>query len=424
MNHDAARAARSGRAVPVTALSVRRRQVRGSDGALTVPRGLMRKCACGKHAGGGPCPECARKPVAHPTIGEHDLGQAAHVESVVATPGQSLASDTRKTMEAGFGHDFSSVRVHTDAAAAGSAEAVDALAYTVGSHVVFGSGQYRPQTWQGQGLLAHELAHVVQQQAGGAGTTPVENPRLEHEADHAARRVQAGQPAGVARSGAAGMMRQPRGAGATALPKAVAPRAPTAAEQRIIEAARGAAAVRTQVAHFRTAGIGPDTPDNRPDIAGYERRQQALHLATKMFDWDPPNMQQVGEIVSKMITYLAPGANCQVAGRGDPQCGTRSGYVAGHQLPIVLCPGFFKESAEQRVRTLMHEAAHVVGIGNADVGESYCVVFDCEHGCGGFDSADSWAQYVHCLSGQSADKPEVIKGKSAAPVARPQGGKP
>lgn len=424
MNHDAARAARSSAAVPVMALSARRRQARGPYVAPPVPCGLMRKCACGTHAGGGQCPECARKPVAHPTIREPELRQAAQVEAVVAAPGQPLAGDTRMTMEAGFGHDFSSVRVHADAAAAGSAQAVDALAYTVGSHVVFGSGQYRPHSREGQGLLAHELAHVVQQRAAGGGATPVETPRLEHEADRAAQRVQAGQPARVAGSGTAGMMRQPRGTTVTAPPKAVVPRAPSAAEQRIIEAARGAAAVRTQLAYFRTAGIGPGTPDNRPDIASYERRQQALHLATRMFNWDPPNMQQVGEIVNKMITYLAPGANCQVAGAGDPQCGTRSGYVAGHQLPIVLCPGFFKESAEQQVRTLMHEAAHVVGIGNADVGESYCVVFDCEHGCGGFDSADSWAQYVHCMSGQTADKPEVIKGKRAAPAARPQGGKP
>jgi hypothetical protein len=66
-------------------------------------------------------------------------------------------------MEPRFGHDFSQVRLHTDGRAAKSARAVDALAYTVGSNVVFGEGQHQPGTLAGQRLLAHELSHVVQQ---------------------------------------------------------------------------------------------------------------------------------------------------------------------------------------------------------------------------------------------------------------------
>lgn len=424
MDREAALATHAHATLPARVLAIRQRLASGPDTITAMPRGLMRKCACGKHGGGGQCMGCARKQAGHePSVG-NSAGSAASVETVIATPGQPLAGATRQAMEGSFGHDFSGVRVHTDAAAAGSAAAFDALAYTVGSHVVFGAGQYTPHTPQGHGLLAHELAHVVQQQVGGSMSGSVENPQLEHAADSAARRVQAGQPAGVVRSGISGMMRQPKGKGMATPPRAVAPRAPTAAEQRVIETARGAAAVRTQIANFRTAGIGPGTPDKREDIAGYERRQQARQLATRMFDWDPPNLEQVGEVVNKMINSVSPGTNYRVAGAGDPECGSRSGYVVGHQLPIVLCPGFFRESAEQRVRTLIHEAAHVAGIGKADTGESYCVVFDCEHGCGGFDSADSWAQYVHCMSGQAADQPEEIKGKSAAPGARAQRGKP
>jgi hypothetical protein len=66
-------------------------------------------------------------------------------------------------MEPRFGHDFSHVKVHTDTKAARSATAVNALAYTVGRDVVFGVGQYTPQTNRGRRLLAHELTHVVQQ---------------------------------------------------------------------------------------------------------------------------------------------------------------------------------------------------------------------------------------------------------------------
>jgi hypothetical protein len=85
------------------------------------------------------------------------------VQDVLHSPGQPLDSATRAFMEPRFGHDFSGVRVHTDAQAAKSARAVEALAYTVGKDVVFGDGQFALYNPIGQKLLAHELAHVVQQ---------------------------------------------------------------------------------------------------------------------------------------------------------------------------------------------------------------------------------------------------------------------
>ncbi len=77
--------------------------------------------------------------------------------------GQPLDTTTRAFMESRFEYDFSKVRVHTDSQAAESARAVNALAYTVGRDVVFGRGQYASATDEGRRLLAHELAHVVQQ---------------------------------------------------------------------------------------------------------------------------------------------------------------------------------------------------------------------------------------------------------------------
>jgi hypothetical protein len=85
------------------------------------------------------------------------------VHEVLCSPGQPLDTDTRAFMEPRFDHDFSGVRVHTGLKAADSAQAVNALAYTVGQEVVFGAGQHRPQTLVGQRLLAHELAHTIQQ---------------------------------------------------------------------------------------------------------------------------------------------------------------------------------------------------------------------------------------------------------------------
>jgi Domain of unknown function (DUF4157) len=82
---------------------------------------------------------------------------------VLRSPGQQLDAATRAYFEPRFGRDFSRVRVHSDARAAESAEALHALAYTVRQNIVFGTGQYRPELASGKLLLAHELTHVVQQ---------------------------------------------------------------------------------------------------------------------------------------------------------------------------------------------------------------------------------------------------------------------
>jgi len=93
------------------------------------------------------------------------------VHDVLRAGGQPLDSTARAFMEPRFGHDFSRVRVHTDAKAAKSARAVNALAYTVGRDVVFDTGQYNPSSAAGRQVLAHELTHVIQQegQTGSAG---------------------------------------------------------------------------------------------------------------------------------------------------------------------------------------------------------------------------------------------------------------
>ena len=78
--------------------------------------------------------------------------------------GRELDVRTREIFESRFGHDFGRVRVHADGEAARSARGHGALAYTFGRDIVFGAGQYRPGTAEGDRLLAHELGHVVEQQ--------------------------------------------------------------------------------------------------------------------------------------------------------------------------------------------------------------------------------------------------------------------
>jgi hypothetical protein len=88
------------------------------------------------------------------------------VHEVLRSPGQPLDPAARTFFEPRFDHDFGQVRLHTDARAADAARELGARAYTIGRDIAFGSGEYVPETPAGRRLLAHELAHVVQQRQG------------------------------------------------------------------------------------------------------------------------------------------------------------------------------------------------------------------------------------------------------------------
>jgi Domain of unknown function (DUF4157) len=117
-------------------------------------------------------PPCVPRPNAEPV---HSTAEAApaSVQRSLADPGSPLESGLRQDMEQRFGQDFSQVRIHKGAAAEHSARDLRADAYTVGPNVVFGSGQFAPGTDRGRRLIAHELAHVVQQQHIPSGRAPV-----------------------------------------------------------------------------------------------------------------------------------------------------------------------------------------------------------------------------------------------------------
>ena len=142
-------------------------KIAGSTNMLARPHLLQRKCACGGTPGlPGECDGCRKKRLILQRSSDDQAERSTVppiVQGVLRSPGQPLDAATRAFMEPRFGHDFSRVRVHTDARAAESARAVDALAYTVGRGVVFGAGQYAPGTISGRRLLAHELAHTLQQ---------------------------------------------------------------------------------------------------------------------------------------------------------------------------------------------------------------------------------------------------------------------
>lgn len=124
--------------------------------------------------------------------------------------GTALPPTVLLEMEARFGESFADVRIHNDAQAHHSAADLEAKAYTYGADVAFGAGRYAPGSSEGKRLLAHELAHVVQQRRGGA--RPALEPHAQHEvaADRAADAVVAGgPPVTVAGATGVGVAREP-----------------------------------------------------------------------------------------------------------------------------------------------------------------------------------------------------------------------
>jgi hypothetical protein len=156
-----------------------------------VPAGVSPASIQREHASGvdnAPCPECENELRRQPEEEEDLRAKPESGDGLTVTPrvqaqihamrggGHPLDPATRAFMEPRFGADFSGVRVHTDVRAAESAGEVHARAYTVGQDVVFGAHEYLPGTGPGKRLLAHELAHVLQQ-----GSAVHRKPTLERE---------------------------------------------------------------------------------------------------------------------------------------------------------------------------------------------------------------------------------------------------
>lgn len=193
----------------------------GMAGAGSAPDAgmvLQRECGCGHGTAAGDCQTCndawdtdgrdkrGDRPNRGPELGTNRgpspaIGKIPSiVREVVESPGQPLGARTRTFFESRFRHDFSQVKVHADGKAAESARSVGAMAYTVGKHVAFGTANYDPGSVKGNALLAHELAHVVQQaKHAHADTSPtaISNPAdaAEVEADSAAGQIMRGDDA-------------------------------------------------------------------------------------------------------------------------------------------------------------------------------------------------------------------------------------
>jgi len=153
----------------------------------------------------------------------------AHVDRALGGGGRPLPDGVRGRFERSLGVDLGGVRVHADGAAATAAAAVGARAFAFGDDVVMGAGEYNPDTTDGARLLAHEVAHTVQQRGAAATpqyqlTTTTPGDAAEVEADRAADAMLAGDPFAIGAAGpaVARLARWADGRGAQAVLAAIA----------------------------------------------------------------------------------------------------------------------------------------------------------------------------------------------------------
>jgi outer membrane protein OmpA-like peptidoglycan-associated protein len=194
----------------------------------------------------------------------------ASVDRVLAGSGKPLEPALRQDMEQRFGHDFSRVRVHTDALAVESAGAVNALAYTVGEHVVFGHNQLAPHMPGGQRLLAHELTHVVQQRCA-------ETPGLLRKLAGVLQRQEADSEEAVNAEPTAAGPTAPPEFGDSAAPEGACPRVPTnlGALRPDPPCPTADVDINGDLFHFCTDSDVFASETERSRLRGFARRQRA-----------------------------------------------------------------------------------------------------------------------------------------------------
>ncbi len=292
------------------------------------------------------------------------------VGEVVQSAGQPLEPAARAFMEPRFGHDFSRVRIHSDAHAATSARNVGALAYTVGSHVVFGSGHYAPHSGAGLRLLAHELAHVVQQTGAQPGSALQTAPVLQRQSP------------------------------SPAAPASATATAPCTPKQRraIREAGRELRKwIRVVLQRLDEFAVEPNAKQR---VAGLLQR----HFGTRDVLHAENIRNRIEAVRDDLLlndAYLRQG-ECPSDCRGDA-------HVMGKNLPVYYCSAFIEMDVPDRAAVLLHELLHV-SIAARKMPGTYDVAYHWQRLYGrldptqAMDNADSFTEFVK----------DIVLGKTAA----------
>jgi len=214
--------------------------------------------------------------------------------------GETLQSDVTNRMEGAFGREFSNVRVHTDAGAARVTDGLNARALTVGRDIAFGSGEYQPGTPIGDALIAHELAHVIQQGDGGAHGGPIEmegsRDAMEEEADTSAvtavARLWNGAASGARGIGRSAMPHLRSGLRLQRCPRRTTPVTPREADKYIRDQ------FGPNVAGAIAAGISAEASDIK--FVDEARFARAFECANKFYaaQGSPPDDTPVNQVIA------------------------------------------------------------------------------------------------------------------------------
>lgn len=323
---------------------------RVADQVVRMPGPTVQRQCAACAAGGRPCPACdeERSITVSRKAQSAAVGDApASVHSVIRSPGQPLAASTRAFFEPRFGQDLSHVRVHTDSDASQSARDVNALAYTVGSHVVFDAGCYAPGASDGQRLLAHELTHVMQQSGASVRGTLVQ------------RTVASTNCRGGVNSAPADP---------TATLTTIEERAVGLAQAAAILAAAGSAAATMDIdvtthpvgqAFAARFGLPPAVRGGFQNRFTGRVRSTLNEVLSEELERLSDRLQSITDLYSgpvryRCITGATTFADC------DTHCRGRSASACEGVRVIFLCPTFWGITGpERQALLLIHEGAHV-----------------------------------------------------------------
>jgi hypothetical protein len=202
-----------------------------------------------------------------------------------------------------FGTDFSDVRIHTDSSAARAALRSGARAFTVGEEIVFGRGEWSPDSARGRKLLAHELAHVIQQRRGGPQPGPPLRAALDRDAAHASDAFIAGRPIEVA--------------GASARSAALVPAEPRALRENLIPSQMTAEEVDAEVQAIRAwLAAHPGSAEGRDELLAVLPRLEAVSMRHDLaarqgmsaaIETEKPEPQKPAPSEAKLATPPLPG---------------------------------------------------------------------------------------------------------------------
>ena len=316
---------------------------------------LQRKCACGgDHGISGECEDCRKKGlgVVQRLATNTSLVSSVPpiVHEVLRSPGHPLDIGTRAFMEPRFGHDFGHVRIHTDAQAAESAKAINAIAFTVGDHVVFDSGQYAPQSISGRRLLAHEMTHVLQQSQSNLSQS-MDHPEdpSEVEAENNAKLIDStehltftGQRPAISRE-------------TTTTVEVIPPTTPNSCgleqHREIFPAAMQAIRWLETAISSLNAFIATPTAEGS---AAQARASLNRHFHSTTADTSTQVRDRLNTLHNDISNRTTLNVECHDA--SDATCGAAGAYVSGSLL--VFCPAFFDGGSIWQAESIIHEMAH------------------------------------------------------------------